>query len=85
MHAKTAQERTGMLSGSMTKGCIRVGATPRENGRAIDDQIASTNKSTTRRREHAEDKECLRQWCPGPLSAFALLRRTGNTRTTILA
>src|SRR5437763_14274552 len=85
MHPIAQQKRTGMLSGSMTKGRIRVGATPCENGGAIDDQIASTDEPTTQSGEHAEHEERFGQWRTSPLSAFALLGRTGNAGTTIFA
>src|SRR5437763_13208159 len=85
MHAKTAQERTGMLSGSMTKGCIRVGSAPGEDGDAINDQIAGANEPTTQSSQHAEHKESLREWRSRLLPAFPLLRGTRNARTTIFA
>src|SRR5947209_12128774 len=39
MHPIAAQEWTRMLSGSMTKGGIRVSTAPSEDGSAINDQI----------------------------------------------
>jgi hypothetical protein len=43
----------------MAQGGIRVGTSPREDGRALDDQIARADEATTQGSEHAEDKEGL--------------------------
>jgi hypothetical protein len=85
MDAIAAQEWTRMLSGSMTKGGIRVGSMPRQNGSTIDDQIASTDEPTTQGSEYTEHEEGFGQRGASLLSTFALLGRTGNTGTPILA
>ena len=57
----------------MAIGSIGVGATPGEDGSAIDNQVAGPNQPTTDGREDTEDKEGLWQWCCSLLPAFALL------------
>jgi len=84
MHAIAAQERTGMLGWSMTKGRIGIGLVPSQNGSTIDNQIACTHEATFDDRLHTEHEEGLRQWgscCP---TAFTLLRATGNQRAPVV-
>src|SRR5438093_2178 len=74
MHAIAAQKGTGMLSGSMTEGRIRVSPSPGQDGRAIDDQITRPDEPTAHSGEHGQNEEGFRQRRSGPLSALALLR-----------
>ena len=67
----------------MTKGRIRAGSTPSQNGSAIDNQITRTDEPMTQGGEHAEHEEGLGRWGASPLPAFPLLGRTGNAGTTI--
>jgi hypothetical protein len=73
MHPIAAQERTGMLSRGMTKGRIRVGSTPSQNGSTIDNQITRTDEPSTQSAQDAKHEECLGQRGASPLPAFPLL------------
>src|SRR2546421_8829744 len=84
MHAVAAQERTRMLSRGMTDSGIRVGAVPRQDGSAIDNQITRSDQPTTQSRQYAQDEERLGSRRSGGLATLALLRGTGNARPPIL-
>src|SRR5260370_512825 len=85
MHAIATQEGAGMLSGSMTKGRIRVSASPSQDGSAIDNQIAGPNESTPQCAEDTEHKERLGQRGSSSLSTLPLLRGARDARLTILS
>src|SRR5258708_37980081 len=85
MDEVAAQERTGMLSRSMTEGGIRIGSSPSEDGSTINNQGAGTNQPTTDGGQDAEHEERFRQWGSGALPALALLRRARNAGVAILA
>jgi hypothetical protein len=40
MNTRATQERAGMLCGSVTKGSIRIGTAPGEDGDTLDTEIA---------------------------------------------
>jgi hypothetical protein len=71
--------------GHAASGSIRIGATPGEDGNAIDDEITGTNEPTTESGQDREDKKRFREWCPCALPALALLRRRRDAGTAILA
>ena len=71
MDAIATQERARVLSWRMTIGDIGIGAEPREDRSAIDDQIPRPNQPRTDSGEDAEDKERLWEWGCGPLPTFA--------------
>ena len=74
-----------MVSRSMTYRRIWVGSTPGEDGSAINDEIACPEQLTVQGDQHAEHNKCFWQRSSSALSTFALLRRTGNAGTTVLA
>ncbi len=71
-----------MMRWSMTQRGIRVGATPGQDGGAIDDQITSANQAAADGQEHAEDEETFMHRCASGLAALALLR---GARDPVLA
>src|SRR6266567_7310805 len=64
MDTIATEKRARMLSRSMAKSGIGVGAAPGEDGDAINDEIAGANEPTTQSGQDREDKECFRQRCP---------------------
>ncbi len=72
-----------MLSWSMAKGSIGIGATPGEDGNAINDEIAGTKEPTTQSGQDREDKKRFRERCPCTIPALALLGRARDARMTI--
>ena len=72
-----------MLSRGMAISRIGIGATPGQDGDAINDEIAGTNEPAAQRGENGEDKQRFRQWCPCTIPALPLLRRARNAGTTI--
>jgi hypothetical protein len=85
MDAVATQEWARMLSWSMAIGGIGIGSVPREDGSAIDNQIACANQPSPDSGEYIEDKECFWQGSSSTLTALALLRSTGDAWTTIFA
>src|SRR5579864_5910939 len=84
MHAVAAQERTRMLSRGMTDSGIRIGAVPRQDGGAIDNQITRPDQPTAQSRQDAQDEERLGSRRSGGPATLALLRGTGNARSAIV-
>jgi hypothetical protein len=74
-----------MLRRSMTKGGIRVSATPGEDRSAIDNQVTSANEPSTDGSQDTEHKKRFSQRCSTLLSTFALLRWARDTWTAIFA
>ncbi len=73
-----------MMRRSMAEGGIRVGATPRQDGGAIDDQIARANQAVSDGQEHGEDEETfMHRRASGP-TALALLRWARNPVLALL-
>ena len=62
----------------MANSGIGIGAPPRQNGCAINDQIARTNQTATDGDEDREHEEAFMQRRSGGSAALALLRRAGN-------
>src|SRR5512135_557928 len=83
MHPVAAQERTRMVSGSVTEGGIWIGSTPSQDGSAIDDQIAGSYQTAAHGMPDHEHEEGLKQGRSCRLPAFAQLGRTGNARLSI--
>ncbi len=84
MHAIATQERTRMVSGSVTHSGIGIGSTPRQDRGAIDDQIAGSDHSAVHGSPDCEHKEGLKERGSSCLPAFAQLGRAGNARLTIV-
>lgn len=80
MHAIAAQERAGMLSRGMTDSRIGVAATPGQNGRTVDDQIARSDQPTTDGGSYCQEEERLCHRRSSAVSAFPLLGDAGNAR-----
>src|SRR2546421_526461 len=72
-----------MVSRSMTNGRIRVGATPSEDGSAIDDEAPRSHQPTTKGCQHTQHEEGLWHRRTSTVGALALLRRTGNAGSSI--
>jgi hypothetical protein len=80
MDAIATQERTRMMGGSMTHRSIGIGFAPRQDRGAINDEIASPHQTAVQGVQDAEDEEGFMDRCPGTLTTFALLRRTGKAQ-----
>jgi hypothetical protein len=65
MDAVAAQERSGMVMGRMPHRRIRVGAPPRKDRGAIDDEIACADEPTMPCHADEDDQECLGDRCAG--------------------
>src|SRR2546426_9110969 len=85
MDTIATEKRARMLSRSMAKSGIGVGAAPSEDGDAINDEIAGANEPTTQSGQDREDKECFRQRCPCAIPTLPLLGRRRNASMAILA
>ncbi len=83
MDAIATQEWTGMVCGSVTSGGIGIASAPGQDGRTIDNQIASANQMATHGTPDGEDEESFKRRAPARLPAFAQLGRTGDVRLTI--
>src|SRR6266702_3143140 len=83
MHAIAPQERTGMVRGSVTGGGIGIGSAPGQDGRTIDNEIASTDHMATHGTPDREDEERLKRRRSCCLPAFAQLGRAGDARAAI--
>lgn len=78
VHAIAAQEWARMLGWGMADRRIRISSAPGEDGRAVDDQIASPDQLASDGGQHTQYKESFRQRRSSPLSSFPLLGSTGN-------
>src|SRR5512135_8960 len=79
MHPIAAQEGTGMGSRGMTEGRLRIASAPRQDGGAINDQIASSYQTTAQCPVDREHEQGLKEGSSRRLPPFALLGGTGNT------
>jgi hypothetical protein len=70
---KASQEGKRMVSGSMAVGGIRVTASPSENGGTVNDEIASSDESSSQRLHNDHDKEGLMERGSRDMTTFALL------------
>jgi hypothetical protein len=49
-----------MVSRSMADGGVRISAAPREDGCAVDDEIACANQAAMQRQEHCQHEETFK-------------------------
>jgi hypothetical protein len=75
MDSIATQEGTRMLSRSMAKGGVRIGAAPSKDRNAIDDEIAGPNEPTAQSGQDCQNEEGLWKRRFGLMSTLALLRR----------
>src|SRR5437588_10806490 len=83
MYAIAAQQRAGMVGWSVTGSSIGISSVPSQNGRTIDNQIASADQMATHGPPNGEHEEGLKGRRSGPLPAFAQLGRAGDARLAI--
>ena len=79
MHAIAPQERTRMVSRSVTQGRIRIGAAPRQDGGTINDQITGADQPRAQGAPHGQHEEAFKGGCACGLPALTQLGSTGNT------
>jgi hypothetical protein len=78
MHAIAEQQCARMVCGRVTSGGIGIASAPGQNGRTIDNEIASPDQMTPRGTPDGEDEERLKERCSCGLPAFAQLRWARN-------
>src|SRR5258708_2702489 len=71
-----------MLSGSMTKGSVRITASPSQDGSTVNDEITSPDEPLSNGLQSREDKERFVQRGSGYAATFALLRWAGNAQAS---
>jgi hypothetical protein len=83
MHAVAAQERTRMVVRRVPDRGIGVGATPGQDGGAVDHDIPPTHQAGMAGELHEHDEEHLGGWCATALSPLALLSGTGHAHPAV--
>jgi hypothetical protein len=73
MHTEAPQKRTRMVSRSMPEGGIRITASPSQDGSTVNDEVTSSDESSSDGLQNNENKKGLMQRCPRSLAAFAML------------
>src|SRR5262249_47504184 len=68
-----------MVSGSMARGCVRIGASPSQNGSTINDQIAGPNELFADGQQDGEHEEGFMHWGSCGMTAFTRLRFERDT------
>jgi len=71
MDAIAVQQWPRMVCGRVTNGGIGIASAPGQNGRTIDNQIASPDQMTAHGTPDREDEEGLKGRCSCGLPAFA--------------
>ena len=74
-----------MMSRSVPKGSIRITASPGEDGSAVNDEIAGSDKSSSDGLQNGEHEERLVRRSTSGVTAFTLLRFTRDTDVSIFA
>jgi len=67
-----------MVSGGMADGGVWIGPAPRQDGVAIDDEIAGTDEAAADRRAYHDHEQCLGHGSASTRRPFPLLRGTGH-------
>jgi hypothetical protein len=57
MHPKASQERTRMVSGSVPNGSIGITTSPGQDGSTINDEITSSDESSSESLQNDQDKK----------------------------
>ena len=83
MDAETAQEGGRVVGGGVTAGGIGVSVSPREDGCAINDQVARPTEATREHFPHEEDAEHLARRRARRAEPLALLARTRDAAPTV--
>ena len=72
-----------MVSGSVPEGGIRITASPGENGSAVNDEIASSDESSSESLQNDQHKKGLMERRSSGMATFALLGFARNAELSL--
>jgi hypothetical protein len=83
MHPEASQKRKRVVSWCVPEGCIRIVASPSQDGSTVNDEITSSDESPSQSLQDDKHKKRLVQRCPGSMATFAHLRFAWNADLSI--